>query len=167
MIAARYTLGFMAAVILLSAGALFAFARVGEIAALANAPPPIDTLAEPGPPPVDAAALIRPDDEAWDSLAAGDSAWRAQHARWYSLAELRARGDGRRGPREAMQDRVYAHVRAGRQAQAIRELETWVRRRPNDEEALLWLARLLSEAGRADEAAARYRALLSRQRGGR
>jgi Flp pilus assembly protein TadD len=66
-----------------------------------------------------------------------------------------------------MQDRVYAHVRAGRQAQAIRELEAWVLRRPNDEEALLWLARLLGEAGRADEAAARYRALLSRERGGR
>ena len=160
MIPARYTLGFAAATVLLSAVALFAFARVGEIAASAAAPPPIDTLAPPGPPPVEAAAFIRPDASAYDSLAAADARWREANARQWTLAELRARGDGRRGPRESMQDRVYAHVKAGRRAQAIRELEGWVSRRPNDEEALLWLARLLGEAGRADEAAARYRQLL-------
>ena len=165
MSAVRYTLGFAAATILLSAGAVFAFARFGEIATSADAPPPIDTLAVPGPPPVHAGAMIRPDADAYRARALEDAAWRAEHARYWTLSELRVRGDGRRGPRESMQDRVYAHVRAGRRASAIRELERWVDDRPNDEEAVLWLARLLSEAGRADEAARRYRSLLDR--GGR
>lgn len=165
MIALRYTLAFLAAVVVLSAGTVFAFSRVGAMAT-ATSVVVVDSLAAAGPPPVPAAGLIRPHPAEYESFARDDAAWRAVNAREYTLAELRARGDGRRSPREALQDRVYAHVRDGRRGEAIRELERWVAERPRDEEALLWLARLLGEAGRADEAAARYRALLALERRG-
>jgi Flp pilus assembly protein TadD len=92
---------------------------------------------------------------------AGDSAWRAEHARFYSLAELRVRGDGRRSPREAMQDRVFAFSKKGQRAQAIAELERWVASNRHDTDALVWLARLLKEAGRTAESVQRYRQALA------
>jgi Flp pilus assembly protein TadD len=95
------------------------------------------------------------------SLYIADEAWRLEHARQYSLAELRARGDGRRTARQQMQDRVYAHSRAGNRGSAIRELERWVRSNPRDTDALLWLARLLNDAGRSAESVRRYRQALS------
>lgn len=94
-------------------------------------------------------------------VAADDEAWRLEHARPYSLAELRARGDGRRTPRQQMQDRVFAGTRAGNRAAAVRELERWVRSNPRDADALLWLARLLNESGRTAESVRRYRQALS------
>ena len=96
-----------------------------------------------------------------------DEAWRTEHARQYSLAELRARGDGRRTPRQQMQDRVFASSRAGNRAAAIRELERWVRSNPRDADALLWLARLLNESGRSAESVRRYRQALTVVNGGR
>ena len=93
-------------------------------------------------------------------LFAADEAWRSEHARQYTLAELRARGDGRRTPRQQMQDRVYASARAGNRSMAIRELERWVRSNPRDADALLWLARLLNDAGRSAESVRRYRQAL-------
>ena len=98
---------------------------------------------------------------AFDSLHAADEAWRQEHARQYSLAELRARGDGRRTPRQQMQDRVYAHSRVGNRGNAIRELERWVQSNPRDADALLWLARLLNDAGRSGESVRRYRQALA------
>ena len=98
---------------------------------------------------------------AYARFAGEDSAWRARNARALSVKELRARGDGKRTPREAMQDRVYRLQRAGRREPAIGELERWVRDNPRDEEALLSLARLLREAGRTDEALRRYRDALA------
>ncbi len=91
---------------------------------------------------------------------ADDAAWRAENARYYSLAEVRARGDGRRTPRQQMQDRVFARSKAGDRGAAIRELERWVRANPRDGDALLWLARLLNESGRRDESVRRYRQAL-------
>jgi Flp pilus assembly protein TadD len=95
------------------------------------------------------------------SVYAADEAWRLEHAPQYSLAELRARGDGRRTARQQMQDRVYAHSRAGNRGSAIRELERWLRSNPRDTDALLWLARLLNEAGRSAESVRRYRQALA------
>jgi Flp pilus assembly protein TadD len=77
------------------------------------------------------------------------------------------RGDGSRSPRELLQDRVYENTRRGNHAQAIADLERWVARHPNDERALLSLARLLNETGRNAEAVVRYRQLLDlKQRSG-
>jgi hypothetical protein len=52
-------------------------------------------------------------------LATADKAWRQQHARQYTLNELRQRAAGNRTPREAMQDRVFIAVKKGQHQQAI------------------------------------------------
>lgn len=103
---------------------------------------------------------------AWSEVYASDDAWRAQHARYFSLGEVRARGDGRRSPRQQMQDRVFARTRAGERGAAIRELERWVRSNPRDADALLWLARLHNEAGSRNESVRRYRQALGVVGGG-
>jgi Flp pilus assembly protein TadD len=93
--------------------------------------------------------------------AAADRAWRERHAQQYTIAELRARGDGKRTAREAMQDRVFKLTSGGDRAGAIAQLEQWVGGHPRDAESLLALARLLNEAGRTDDAVARYREILA------
>lgn len=99
--------------------------------------------------------------KAYAALAAADASWRGQYAREYTLEELKARGDGRRTPRQAMQDRVYRYTRAGDRGRAIWELERWVDANPRDADALLSLARLLNEVGRSKEAIPRYRQALA------
>jgi len=89
-----------------------------------------------------------------------DAEWRKRYARPYTLSELRARGDGRRTAREALQDRVFEYTRRGQRERAIGELESWVARNPRDEAALLSLARLLNESGRSEDAITRYRQIL-------
>jgi len=98
---------------------------------------------------------------------AEDAEWRSRNARQYTLSELRARGDGKRSERQALQDRVYDFTRRGERGRAISELEGWVRKNPRDQAALLWLARLLNESGRSDDAISRYRQLLGNEQGGR
>jgi Flp pilus assembly protein TadD len=158
---------FMLAVVVLSAGGLFAFRRLE-----ANAKAARDTTT----------AVLRDDDYATTSntfvpiarkpadyarFEAEDALWRERNAKQYTLSELRARGDGSRSPRELLQDRVYENTRRGHHAQAIADLERWVARHPNDERALLSLARLLNETGRNAEAVVRYRQLLDlKQRSG-
>lgn len=107
-----------------------------------------------------AKAAAAPAPPTYAEVFADDASWRAEHARYYSLAEVRARGDGRRTARQQMQDRVFARSRAGDRGAAIRELERWVRANPRDGDALLWLARLLNESGRRDESVRRYRQAL-------
>ena len=80
------------------------------------------------------------------------------------LAELRARGDGRRSARDSVEDRVFEYSRRGRRDLATREMERWVARHPNDRAMLLALARLLNEQGRTDESIARYQQLLGRDK---
>jgi Tfp pilus assembly protein PilF len=94
-------------------------------------------------------------------VAATDETWRRENARQYTLAELRVRGDGRRTARQSMQDRVYSLTRRGDRAGAIAALERWVASHRGDTEAVLWLARLLNEAGRASESVRRYRQALA------
>jgi tetratricopeptide (TPR) repeat protein len=156
----RYALAFLLAIVALTAGTIVAFTHISS-ASLAgvpapSAPPVADTVPSPA-----VATPIVPTTADLARYAAADRAWRAKYARQYTIAELRARGDGERTPREAMQDRVYLLTRRGDRAGAITELERWVRAHPRDDASLLSLARLLNEAGRTDEAVVRYREVLA------
>lgn len=156
----RYALVFLFAVIALTAGTVVAFTHISS-ASLASAspfsaPPVADTV-----PTASAATPVVPTAADLARYAAADRAWRAKYAKQYTIEELRARGDGKRTAREAMSDRVYLLTKRGDRAGAIAELEHWVRAHPRDDASLLSLARLLNEAGRTDEAVARYREVLS------
>ncbi|GAC1646967.1 MAG: hypothetical protein NVS4B3_00270 [Gemmatimonadaceae bacterium] len=152
----RYAVVFALAVVVLTAGAVAVFSRIGASSLAPNTPEAArDSLAQR--PRAAQAGRAQVDDAL---VAQEDEAWRRQSARQYTLAELRARGDGRRTAREAMLDRVYLEERRGRHDLAIGELERWLHGHSDDRAAELWLARLLNEAGRTDEAVARYRALL-------
>lgn len=160
----RYGLTFLGATLVLTAGALFAFVQISG----GTGDPGDATRALPRgerAPPLPEATTVLPAPREYARFAAEDERWRAEHARRWTLAELRARGDGRRTPRQLMQDRVFALTKAGRRADAIRELERWTRANPRDEDALLWLARELNEAGRTDESLARYRQVLKLKEG--
>ena len=91
-------------------------------------------------------------------FAAEDAAWRARHAKLPDLFQLK---------RRALEERVFVLTRGGRRAQAIRELERWTATYPRDHAAVLWLARLLREAGRTNESLARYRQILAATEGRR
>ena len=160
MIRASYAGFFTMAVFTLSFGGIFAFRRVALEASAFET----DSVALPTRTPEVAPAPrflpISPDPAEYARYEAADAAWRKQNARQYSVSELRVRGDGTRSPREALQDRVYAHKKRGNNAAAIAELERWVKQHPTDQQALLSLARLLNENGRNADAVARYRQLL-------
>jgi tetratricopeptide (TPR) repeat protein len=162
---APYAVLFGLAIVLLLTGAVSTFRVIGASALRAMA---ADSAAAaitswPGDSPGVTLpdAPVVPARAAYERFATEDSAWRNRNARALSVEELRARGDGKRTPREAMQDRVYRLQRAGRREPAIGELERWVRDHPRDEDALLSLARLLREAGRTDDALRRYRDALT------
>lgn len=151
----RYTLSFAAAVVLLTLAATATYREISARSMGADAADirwPDDTLPAPVP-----AAKSEAD---YAAIVAADEAWRQRNAKAYSLNELRVRGDGKRTPRQAMQDRVFALTRAGDRAQAIVVLERWVSAHPRDGDALVWLARLLNEAGRSKESVKRYRQAL-------
>ena len=152
---------------------LFALAVVGLTIGGISAFRHLDSLARasrqetaPGNWPQDSVPVHRPFSPIaataadYAKFAAEDAEWRKRFAREYTVSELRERGDGRRTARDQLQDRVYELTRAGKREQAIKELESWVKRNPGDEAALLWLARLLNESGRSDDAITRYRQLL-------
>jgi hypothetical protein len=153
---ARYPLLFIMSVVVLTAATLISYRRIGST---------INHSATSGRWPGDSAPerppLVIPTRADYDGFAASDSAWRAQNARQYSVAELRARGDGTRSEREILDDRVFVLTKRGDTKGAVSVLERWVNRHPRDKGALLSLARLLREAGRTDAAVARYRQLLS------
>lgn len=156
----RYALVFLFAAIALTAGTIAAFTHISS-ASLASAsvapPPPLaDTV-----PAAGVATPVMPSAADFARYAAADRAWRERHARQYTISELRARGNGKRTAREAMEDRVFLLTRRGDRAGAIAELERWVGGHPRDQTSLLDLARLLNEAGRTNEAVARYRELLA------
>jgi Flp pilus assembly protein TadD len=156
----KYALVFLLAALGLTAGAIATFAHISAVS-LASADAP---NAGPVADTVETAAAVTPAVPTaadFARYAAADRAWRERHARQYTIAELRARGDGKRSPREAMQDRVYNLTRRGDRAGAIAQLERWVSAHPRDAESLLSLARLLNEAGRTSDAVARYREILA------
>ena len=161
---APYAVLFSAAVVLLLAGALTTFRAIGASTLRAMA---ADSAAAAAAWPGDSADVVRaeapvaPSQAEYARFAEEDRKWREQNARVMSLKEIRARGDGRRTPRQEMLDRVYRHRRAGQRGRAVAELERWVAAHPRDEDALLSLARMLRESGRADEAVRRYRQALA------
>lgn len=156
----RYALSFLLAAVVLTVVAVFSYRHISETVLIGRDDGRFrlgaDTLTA-----IRRNAPVAPTAADYARFAAVDAAWRRDSAREYSLAELRARGDGRRTPREAMQDRVFELSRHGERARATRVLEQWVRGHPRDRDALLSLARLLDEQGRTDDAIARYRQLLS------
>jgi len=156
----RYALAFLLAAICLTAGAVATFVHISSVSIVAAEPsgsrPVADTI-----PSSEVATPAIPTTADYARYAAADRAWREGHAKQYTIAELRARGDGKRTPREAMQDRVFTLTRRGDRAGAIAELERWVRAHPRDEASLLSLARLLNEVGRPSDAVARYRQILA------
>lgn len=159
----RYALAFLLAALCLTAGAVATFVHISSVslvsAAPASAAPTADTVASHEVP-----TPVVPTTADYARYAEADRAWRERHARVYTIAELRARGDGKRTPREMMQDRVFNLTRRGDRAGAIAELEHWLGAHPRDEESLLSLARLLNEVGRASDAVARYREILALQK---
>ena len=155
----RYALAFLLVVVGLTAAAVATFVHISSVSMVAAAPgagPVADTItrAEVATPAVPTAAD-------YARYAEADRVWRERNARQYTIAELRARGDGKRTPREAMQDRVFQLTRRGNRSAAIAELERWVRGHPRDEQSLLSLARLLNEVGRTGDAVGRYREILA------
>jgi tetratricopeptide (TPR) repeat protein len=152
----RYSWFFGAAIVVLTFAALASFREISALS-IGNAEDavlrwPDDTLGTA----TEAAPAT-----SFDSVAALDEAWRRANARQYTLAELRVRGDGRRTSRQAMQDRTFMLSRKGDRGGAIRELERWVNAHPSDSDALLWLARLLNDAGRSKDSIRRYRQALA------
>jgi hypothetical protein len=155
----RYALAFLLAIVGLTAAAVATFVHISSVSIVAADPgagPVADTVPRPEvrTPAVPTAAD-------YARYAEADRLWRERNARQYTIAELRARGDGRRTPREAMQDRVFQLTRRGDRSGAVVELERWVRRHPRDEQSLLSLARLLNEVGRTSDAVIRYREILA------
>lgn len=164
-IRASYAVLFAGSIVLLLTGAVSTFRVIGSSALQTMAADSAAVAIESWPG--DSADLMKDDVPVttsraqYERFAAEDRVWRARNARMLSVKELRARGDGRRTPREMMQDRVYRFQRAGQRQSAIAELDRWVRAHPNDAEALLSLARLLREADRTDESLRRYRQALA------
>lgn len=156
----RYAVVFLFAVVALTAGTVVAFSHISSASLAGTTPVPTPPVADTVPS-AGAVTPIVPTPADFARYAAADRAWRAKYAKQYTIAELRARGDGTRSAREAMQDRVYLLTKRGNRTAAIAELEGWVRGHPRDGSSLLSLARLLNEAGRTDEAVTRYREVLS------
>lgn len=156
----RYALAFLLAAVCLTAGAVATFVHISSVSIVAAEPrsaaPVADTI-----PSGEVSTPVAPTAADYARYADADRAWRERHAKQYTIAELRERGDGKRTPREAMQDRVFNLTRRGDRAAAITELERWVRGHPRDKESLLSLARLLNEVGRTSDAVARYRQILA------
>lgn len=155
----RYALAFLLVVVSLTVAAIATFVHISSVSIVAAAPgagPVADSVPRPEveTPPVPTAAD-------YARYAEADRLWRERNARQYTIAELRARGNGRRTPREAMQDSVFELTRRGNRSGAIAQLERWVRGHPRDEQSLLSLARLLNEVGRTGDAVSRYREILA------
>lgn len=158
MIRDRYAMVFSLGIVVLTAGAAYAYSQLGAtpVRATLVLPP---SSGEPVKVGVDRAIDPSPSD--YRRFAAGDAAWRRKNARLLSVEEYRARGDWRTPERQALDDRVFALTRRGENAKAIGELERWVAAHPRDSEALLDLARLTNQVGRKDESIRWYREVLA------
>ncbi len=158
MIRDRYAIVFSLGIVVLTAGAAYAYSQLGAtpVRATLVLPP---SSGEPVKVGVDRA--IDPAASDYRRFAAEDAAWRRKNARLLSVDEYRARGDWRTPERQALDDRVFALTRRGENAKAIAELERWVAAHPRDSEALLDLARLTNQVGRNDESIRWYREVLA------
>ena len=158
MIRDRYATLFAAGIVVLTAGAAYAYSQLGAM-------PVRPTLVLPpssGKPVASGIdRSIAPSASDYRRFAAEDAAWRRANARLLNLEEYRARGDWRTPERQALDDRVFALTKRGENAKAIAELERWVATHPRDAEALLDLARLTNQVGRNDESLRWYREVLA------
>jgi tetratricopeptide (TPR) repeat protein len=158
MIRDRYAVLFSAGIIVLTAGAAYAYNQLG-------ATPPATLLVLPPvsgtPVKSEIDRTIAPSAADYRAFASDDAAWRRQHARLLSLEQYRARGDWRTPERQALDDRVFALRKRGEYAKAVQELERWVTRHPRDSDVILELARLTNELGRNDESLRWYREVLA------
>jgi hypothetical protein len=153
----RYETAFALTTAILAVGALFAFSRLGAISRRADKSPRWRvTVGATGRVPNERALVgaraIAATDADYREFAREDAAWRRRHARLPDLFVLK---------RRALEERVYVLTRAGRRHEAIVELERWTASHPRDRDAVLWLARLLRDAGRTNESLARYRQVLA------
>ena len=152
----RYETAFALTAAVLAVGAAFAVSRIGAGTRRDVQPVWRGAPAAIGPAPDErslvGARAIAATDADYRRFAAEDAAWRLRNARLPDLFALK---------RRALQDHVYVLTRSGRAAEAIRELERWTTQYPRDADAVLWLARLLRQAGRTTESLARYRQALS------
>ena len=156
----RYAVLFVLSILALTIGAVLVFGRISS-STLAASRTTASRLTADTVPDREVNTPLVPTAADYARFAAEDRAWRAAHARMYSASELRARGNGHRTPREQMEDRVFKLNRAGNRAEAVAELERWVKGHPRDADALLSLARMLNEAGRTNESVIRYRQVLA------
>jgi len=159
----RYETAFALTTAVLGVGALFAFSRLGALSRRSEKPMRWGAVAKaigraPDERSLVGAQAIAATDADYQRFATEDAAWRQRHARLPDLLALR---------RRALEERVYVLTRAGRQREAILELERWTATHPGDRGAVLWLARLLRDAGRTRESLARYRQVISMTDGGR
>jgi Flp pilus assembly protein TadD len=159
----RYETAFALTAAVLAAGALFAFSRLGPVARRGDRSVPRRVSAGAIGRSSDDRALvgaraIAATDADYRRFAAEDAAWRRRYAQLPDLFVLK---------RRALEERVYVLTRGGRRGEAIGELERWTAIYPRDREAVLWLARLLRQAGRTDESLARYRQVLALSEGRR
>ena len=153
----RYETAFALTAAILALGALFAFTRLDLVTRSRASPPPWRSASTAPLPGVDAglptgARAIAPTEADYRRFAAEDADWRRLEARLPDLRLMK---------RQAMQERIHLLTRAGRTNAAIGELSRWTSEYPDDREALLWLARLLRESGRTNEALTTYRRLLT------
>ncbi|MFI5227943.1 MAG: hypothetical protein ACHQWU_02670, partial [Gemmatimonadales bacterium] len=127
----RYAVVFVVAALALTLAAIATFDRIATLrsGAAVGVPafPAGDTLPSAG-----LASPVLPTRADYAGFAAADSAWRAENARPYTIAELRRRGDGRPTARQLMQDRVFEYTKRGQRRMAIAELERWVARHARD-----------------------------------
>jgi hypothetical protein len=159
----RYETAFALTTALLAIGALFAFSRLGLNARSRDAGPSwrsarTDVVKGSDERGLTGARAIAATEADYRRFAAEDAAWRRRNAQLPDLFVLK---------RRAMEERVYLLNRSGQRGAAIGELEQWTSRYPEDREAILWLARLLRDAGRTNESLARYRQVLSLSERGR
>lgn len=153
----RYETAFALTTATLAVGALFAFSRLGTAPRRVEKRQPWRVSAgsigrAPNERALVGARAIAATDADYQRFAAEDAAWRQRHAQLPDLFMLK---------RRALQERVYLLTRAGRRGDAIRELERWTTTHARDRDAMLWLARLLRDAGRTNESLARYRQVLA------
>jgi hypothetical protein len=159
----RYETAFALIATALAVGALFAFSQLGPASRSRKTTPPwmnpqgvvargADERTLAG------ARAIAATEADYRRFAAEDAVWRQRNARLPDLFLLK---------RRALENRVYVLTTSGRRGDAIRELEGWTTRYPTDREAMLWLARLLREAGRTNESLAKYRQVLMLSERGR
>ena len=110
----QYTWSFSGAVVALTIAALASYREIGALALRARTDAPLRWPSDTVSSQEIAVAPL------YAQVAATDERWRRENARQYTLAELRVRGDGRRSPRQVMQDRVYSLTRQGNRARRDR-----------------------------------------------